>query len=110
MLRSDNGMPDQFAAPPKHRIDTVLWWLIRSRMTVMALALGLTALLMVTAVTCAQALPQHGRSLTIPIAVVLYFIDLQLQELLIHSWRRRVAWQAYWDHVYRDGDIIRSKP
>lgn len=106
MVRSE-----QFAPPPKHRIDAVLWWLMPNRWAGMFLSLVLTLLSLVSGVTCVNAALPDERAFVIPMIVaVVYFIDIHLYGMLVHSWRRRVAWQAYWDHVYRDGDIIRSKP
>ncbi len=105
-------MPEPFSPPPRYRIDSVLWWLIRDRSSV-ALTCLLIAFLVLYA-TMRVNLYLIDVEAPWPFAVLLgsgaYLLSKWLCRRILMSWRRRLAWQEYWDHVYRDGTIIRSKP
>ncbi len=105
-------MPEPFSLPPRYWIDNILWWLIRDRFSGVLACLLITLLVLDGTVRANLYLIRTEAPW--PFAVLLgsgaYLLSEWLCRRILMSWRRRLAWQEYWDHVYRDGTIIRSKP
>ena len=101
-----------FEPPPKHRVDGALWWLIRDRSSVVMAVVSGTLVTLCAAIRLCVLMTDlkiHWPFFVI-VSAAFYLIDCWMYRVILESFSRRVAWQTYWDHVYRDGDIIRSKP